>query len=423
MVLTKKGLAYLVIAYAFIGLSLILREPALTVFVIPNAILLLFSSRHAPVQSPRLRIVRRIYPPRSVGGESIDVAVEIFNESTESVDELHLEDHIPEQLSLETGMKVLTTHMRARERVEFRYRVSAPKRGTYVLGPVWVQKTDVMGFHEYSGEIPVFDELIVLPKMEKLGPIELRARRVGPWPGLVPSRKIGPGTEFYELRQYESGDELRRINWKASAKLGRLVTNEFEGEQVTDVLVVLDCSEGALSKLFDFNVAEFEVDLAASLCSQLIQQGNRVGLSVYSAARTWVDPGFGKRQLLRLLNSLAIVEPGRASVPMQYAVESVIVSVVPARSVIVFISPMLGEEIVNVIMNLGIKGYGVICFTPAVELNAQGMSEPRKLAKRILSAERRVKLGEVGRVARVVEFSPQRDLRYSLRRWKPWRKT
>lgn len=145
-------------------------------------------------------------------------------------------------------------------------------------------------------------------------------------------------------------------------------------------------------------------------------------MSVYSAVRTWVDPGFGKRQLLRLVNSLAVVTPGKASVPLKYAVESVIVSVVPARSVIVFISPLMGEETVDVIEDLTTKGYGIICFTPVAGSRIEGMTDSMILARRILAAERRIKLLDVGKMVRVIEFSPEIDVRYALRRWRPWRR-
>jgi len=280
---------------------------------------------------------------------------------------------------------------------------------------------DILGLHEHSGEIPILDDFTVLPRIEKLGPIELRARRVGPWPGLVPSRRIGVGTEFFELRNYNHSDDLRRMNWKASAKFGRLMANELEGENVTDVLVVLDCSEGILSRLFDFDVAELEVTLAASLCAQLIQQGNRVGLSVYSTVRTWVDPAFGKRQLLRLLNNLAIVTPGKASLPIAYAVESVISSVVPSKSIIVFISPLLGEA-PDVVTNLVAKGYGVICFTPSTRIQTEDMSEQMVLARRILSTERKIKLIDVKKAARVIEIAPEVNVTSELRRWRTWRR-
>jgi uncharacterized repeat protein (TIGR01451 family) len=422
MPLTGKGLAYLGLAYFFIGSALVFRNPSLTAFVIPIAVLVFASSILSPVEHPSLRIVRGLDPPRSFIGESINVTVQVSNESQRQVNNLTLEDRVPEALVVEAGTKVLTCSLRPGEQFQYSYRISAPRRGRYALGPMVIRVTDLMGFRAYSAEIPEISTLTVLPGLEELGPLELRARRVGPWPGSVPSRRIGIGTEFYELRLYSPGDELRRVNWKASAKMAHLVTNEFEGEQVTDALVVLDCSEGTLSGLFAFDAADFQVTFAASLCSRLILQGNRVGLSVYGAARTWLNPAFGRRQLLRLLDELVTVKPGRATIPMDYAVQSLVFAVVPSRSVMIFISPLIGEEIANVIMNIAARGYSVICFTPVAGSKLEGTNETEVLAKRIIAAERRMRMMQVARVARVVELSPQRSVKSVLRKGSPWRR-
>jgi len=417
MALTRKGLAYLLVAYAFIGLALFLRQAALTAFVIPTALILLFSTRSS--RSTNLVIARRIRPSRSFGGESINVTLQCQNNTNAALSEVRLEDSIPQSVTLEAGTRSLTMNMRPHEIVEFSYRISPPKRGRYVLGPVLARTTDLMGLHDFKKSIPSLGEVNILPRIERLGTIALRARRVGQWPGLVPSRRIGSGTEFFELRPYAPGDELRHINWKASAKTGGLVTNEFEGERVTDVLVVVDASEGASSKLFDFDVGEFELSFAASLCSQLIAQGNRVGLSLYSEVRTWVDPGFGKRQLLRLLNNLAIAKPGKATIPMHYALESVVTTLAPARSVIVFITPLSGDQIFNLIFSLAPRGYEMLCFTPIVGSITASMTQSRILARRILVSERKTRILRLNEVARIIEFSPNVDLAEELRRWKP----
>jgi uncharacterized protein (DUF58 family) len=421
MALTKKAIAYLGLTFAFIGLALALSEPSFLVFVVPMSVLLYLSPSLTPVRSLRLQITRRIHPSRSFGGEDVEVMVKVTNDSNEKIVHIHLEEQVPQPLILKSGTRTVAGSMNPGEEFEYCYRISAPKRGRYILGPFTARTSDLMGFRADTDQVNVFDNLTVLPRIEKTGPVELRARRVGPWPGLIASRKIGLGTEFFELEPYAPGDDLRRINWKASAKLGQLVTNEFEGEQVTDVLLVLDSSQDALPELFGFDALEFEVNLAASLCSQLILQGNRVGLSIYGPVRTWVEPAFGKRQLLRLLDNLAIVKPGRPTVPMDYAVQSVIVSVVPARSVIVVISPLLGDEIANVVLNLAARGYSIVCFTPAPSPNHETVSQSRVLARRIVAAERRMKMIELTKVAKLIETSPDLAIRSMLRRRAPWR--
>ncbi len=421
MALTRKAVLYLALAYLFIAFALFFKEPALTSFVIPLAVVFFYSSIFSPLQRPRIKIRRRLNPPRSFGGENIKVTLEVQNELNTETNTLRLEDEIPTTISLESGASSFILSLKPLEQAEHFYEISVPKRGRYALGPMKITSTDALGFRECSETIPGQDFAMILPRVEELGNVELMARRVGPWPGTVASRSVGPGTEFFELRLYAPGDELRRINWKASAKRGRLVTNESESERVTDVLVVLDCSESIMSGAFSFDAEEFEVNLAASLCSQLLLQGNRVGLMVYGAERTWVPPAFGKRQVLKLLNGLTVVKAGRGIIPIDFAVEAIVNAVLPARSVIAFISPLMGDEVVEVVRKVAAEGYSVICFTPKMESITKGEPRPRVLARRILDAERRINIRQIASVSRCVEVSPHTSIRVLLRRKISWK--
>ena len=421
MALTRKTLAYLATAYAFIFLALIFRALWVTVFVLPIAFLIFIPSKFPKLEPVPLTVRRRIQPKRSIGDEDVDVTLTVTNKSAQLIEALQLEDNIPNELKLKSGYNLLTLSLGPRETAEVRYRLSSPPRGTHQLGPTLVRFADNLQLRREYARIPNFDELIVLPKIEDLGTIDLKGRRVGAWPGLVPSRRMGIGSEFFEIAPYNPGDDLRRVNWKASARLGQLVTNEFEGEQVVDALVVLDCSEDVSSDIFDYDVLEFQVGFAASLCSQLIMQGNRVGLSVYGAARTWVDLAFGKRHLLRLLDSLAIVKPGPATLPIKYAVESVIAAILPARSVVLLISPMIGNNVLEMIENITMKGYTTICFIPSTRTTLGNVNESSRIARRIFAAERKLKTNRAKQLTRVIELSPTTAIKPVLRmrsRWK-----
>ena len=421
MVLSRKALLYLGIAYAFIGYALFFREPYVTALVVPIAFLFFIS--HAPNSNLRLSVKtsRILYPDRSLGDEDVEITLRVQNNSNQTFGNVYLDDIIPEPLAIKSGTKALAVSVKPGEPFENRYKISAPKRGVYVLGPLSASVSDIMGFRELIQQIGNTDELIVLPRIEEVGILNLKATRLSPWPGQIPSRKVGSGSEFFELSPYVPGDELRRVNWKASAKMGKLVTNEYEGEQATDVLVLLDCSQEIQAELLNFDAVEFEVNLAASLCSQLIRQGNRVGLSVYGAVRTWVNLGFGKRQLLRILDNLAIAKPGRATIPMDYAVQSVIVSTVPARSVIVVISPLNSDDIVKVVVDVATKGYNVVCFTPTATIQSKGTEVPLIIARRILTIERRVRMMQVAKVATLIDVSHNVPIKSVLRERKGWR--
>ena len=420
MPLTGKAFAYLATAYVFIFLTFALRTNWLTLFALPIAILLFASSKFPKTNPTPLSITRQIRPIRSIVGEHVSIILTITNTSPHNLQSFLLEDKIPDELKLHNGTNRMVLSLRTGENATFEYQLSSPKRGTYSIGPSSVHVSDSLGLR--TAEIPFhnIDELIVLPRIEKLGLVDLKGRRFGPWPGLVPSRRIGVGTEFFELAPYVAGVDLRRVNWKASARSGSLITNEFEGEHVIDVLVVLDCSEAATSALFDYDVLEFQVSFAASLCSQLIQQGNRVGLSVYGAVRTWVSPAFGKRQLLRLLDSLASVRPGQASLPIAYVVESIVTTILPTRSLVLLISPMLGTEVVDTIERIAVRGYNIVCFTPSTRASHVEVDESSDIARRILNAERKLGISKVRRIANVIQLSPQQAIRPLLRARARW---
>jgi uncharacterized protein (DUF58 family) len=419
MRLPGRALGYLAIAYSFIFLSLALRSFWLSVFALPIAVILFASKRLTTPEPAPISVLRRLRPARSVGGEDVYVTLTVTNTTHRKTFSFLVEDEIPDDLLVRGGTNRLNLALTAGESVKFEYRILTPKRGTYRIGPTLIRFSDSLGLHTTQQELQNVDELVVLPQIERLGTLDLRGRRFGPWPGLVPAKRIGSGTEFFELAPYVAGVDLRRINWKASARSGNLVTNEFEGEQVIDVLIVLDCADASSSGVFDYDALEFQVNFAASLCSQLILQGNRVGLAIYGAIRTWVAPGFGRRHLLQLLDSLATVKSGPATLPINYVVESIITTILPAKSLVLLISPIVSDDIVDVIDTVAVKGYSVACFTPEPTPDFT-VKHSMQIARRIFLAERKVRMLRTRKMAYVAEVSPHKPIRPLLKVRTKW---
>lgn len=109
MTLTRKAVVYLALAYIFVGLALILREPTLATFVIPLALVFFYSSLFMRNKRFDIRVRREVFPPRSFGGESIEVSVELTNASSTEISDLRgrpstrLSDH-------RVGFQICDTH-------------------------------------------------------------------------------------------------------------------------------------------------------------------------------------------------------------------------------------------------------------------------------------------------------------------------
>ncbi|MFC5743813.1 DUF58 domain-containing protein [Dyella tabacisoli] len=117
-------------------------------------------------------------------------------------------------------------------------------------------------------------------------------------------RRRGEGTEFNELRDYRLGDSLRKIDWKATARLGRLISREYRDERNQQVILLLDCGRRMLAQ--DDRLAHFDHVLNASLALAYIalRQGDAVGmLACAGEDLRWLPPQHGSGGMDMLLGA------------------------------------------------------------------------------------------------------------------------
>jgi uncharacterized protein (DUF58 family) len=120
-----------------------------------------------------------------------------------------------------------------------------------------------------------------------------------------PRRVSGAGSELHQLRDYVRGDPLSRIDWKATARSGSLVTREFSEDQHLDVLIAIDA--GRLSRVRAGVLDRFGVyaNLAARFAEIVTHRDDRVGLVVYAdrPLAMW-PPARGLAAVIRLRRTL-----------------------------------------------------------------------------------------------------------------------
>jgi uncharacterized protein (DUF58 family) len=119
-------------------------------------------------------------------------------------------------------------------------------------------------------------------------------------------RRIGGDWEFESLRDYVAGDELRRIDWKASARRSLPRVREYELERNAETILALDC--GRLMGTLVDGVKKLDVAMTPllDLAAVSLRRGERVGLLVFdSRPRVWLPPRPGLQQLQRMIAMLA----------------------------------------------------------------------------------------------------------------------
>ncbi|MEM3832156.1 MAG: DUF58 domain-containing protein [Thermoprotei archaeon] len=262
---------------------------------------------------------------------------------------------VPSGVQLE-GYYGLITRLNHDEIKNFNVKIRFVERGKFNIGPVSIIAQDPLGFISKVIDVPVVKKIVVFPSLNTRGTLMFQAKRTGVWPGSIISKRLGSSMEFHALRDYIPGDDIKRINWKASARFRKIISNEYESENVTDAVVVIDAN--GLTNRIDYEKMTLEacVSGAATLSYGLLAQGNRVGLICLGGTRNWVKPGFGKKQLLKILYTLSEVKAGK-----ELPVDQVLLILAPFMlkpgSHIFFISPLMDSSIINAVKDLVNEGY------------------------------------------------------------------
>jgi len=172
------------------------------------------------------------------------------------------------------------------------------------------------------------------------------------------SRRLGSGTEFEGIRQFATGDRLKRINWPVSLRTGELHVIATRAEQDAGVWLVVDGLrdigvsggiDGAASSL------DLTVRAAGALAEHHVRTGDRVGLLVVAADGARVRLGAGQRHLQQLQGTLARVRTEARTVPPER-----IDLGASAGSVVYVLSPMLFTPLVTATASLQRSGASVI---------------------------------------------------------------
>lgn len=383
-------------------LGLLLQDWQLASMVLPLASLFFLANFWGLPEKVELRISHLIVPSDSFGDEDISVQMLVANETGDRLGNVEVNEHLPSGIKLESGASRVLTRLGARETVELVLEFHSPIRGHYRIGPLVARVQDPFGFYLVEERFEA-ETLSIMPRPERIRGALVRPRHLGPWPGIIPARTLGPGTEFYSLRDYVAGDDPKRINWKTSAKHGRLIVNEMEAERVTDVMIVLDTDvsyyEAGEPELFERGVRA-----AASMASLLLRQGNRVGMVLQGGERGAVSPRFGKRHERNILFLLAAAKPGRALLSTSYVITLLARLMLPAKAQIVIISPLLDATIADGIRQLAATGYSILVLSPSPTAPARFRSEEEEIAYRILMLGRSNTLLAIEKMCTVSEW-------------------
>jgi len=329
---------------------LVLALP-LVIFVLTG---LLFGS-----QNPRVKAERSLSARRVSIGIPVTVRVVLTNQG-EKLEQVWAFDIMPPNLEKLSGQTSCLATLAPGESISFEYTVRA-MRGTYYFAPLKATTSDYLGLVRRTIPLGESGSIAVLPDIRRIPAIPVHPQQTRGYPGTIPARLGGPGITFFGVREYQVGDSMHQVNWRASARHPyALYSNDFEQERAADIGLILDCRRESYLTTDKQNMFESAVIATASLAQSFLGDGNRVGLVQYGQYIIWTFPGYGKIQRERILAALAQASPG---VSLVDHLEHLPVRFFPPRSQIVLVSPIQNKDL-EVLFNFRSRGYALLVVSP-----------------------------------------------------------
>lgn len=192
---------------------------------------------------------------------------------------------------------------------ELTYTVRPNHRGEYSWGDLQVRQRGPLGLAWGEWTVPASATVAVYPDLIGLRQLSIRLALQSTGT-LRQQRRLGVGTEFAELREYDLGDDPRFIDWKATARRSAPLVRVLEPEREQTLIVLLD--RGRLMTAQVQGLSRFDWGLNATLALALagIHRGDRVGIGVFDRTlHTWLPPQGGQPYLRQMIERLTPVQP------------------------------------------------------------------------------------------------------------------
>ncbi len=272
-----------------------------------------------------VELERHLPESRAFPGEEIRLTYRLTNKKLIPIPRIEMRDHIPELLSPEelhlppssapnSTLYTHRTHLGWYERASWSLDLPCPERGYYRLGPARLTSGDGFGIFSDERDEENIASIVVYPRTVAMEDLGLPAARpLGEIRGK--ERMFEDPMRFAGLRDYEPGDALRRIDWKATARRGALQSRVYEPSSTHHIIVALNVDTMQHSwQGFIPEMLESSIVVAASIARWAYDNRQAVGLvangSLPDSDRPIsISPGRAPDQLPRLLEALGGIMP------------------------------------------------------------------------------------------------------------------
>jgi uncharacterized protein (DUF58 family) len=302
--ITKRFIGLLALGLIFLGIAPIWGW-SLGVFILYNLIcfsLIVIDYFISPEE--KTIVIERLGDENISIYEKEAISFSAYNKSSYKL-YVELKDEIPE-LHFKSEEKVMKGVINPHEKNEFKYFVTPTKRGAFTFKDVHVRYEGRLKLCMKGFKVKLHKEYKVYPNMKNLRKYRLTVSNNRLLKqGQRSLKMLGKGTSFESLREYVSGDDYRKINWKATARGNKPIVNQYEPEKNQHVYMFIDTGRPMSHTVRGYRKLDLVVNTALVLSDIVNQNGDQSALLLFNTeVNNMVPPGKGAGHRNKILEAL-----------------------------------------------------------------------------------------------------------------------
>jgi uncharacterized protein (DUF58 family) len=222
---------------------------------------------------------RRTVAERLSNGDVNIVTIGVDNGSAMDI-RCTIVDELP--IQFQHRLPALEMEVSAGSTAEQAYRIRPTRRGSYSFGALNVYCRSRLGLLERRVVVASGREVAVYPSYATLGKIGLLAEAAARTGNRV-NRRIGNTLEFEKIKTYVAGDDIRTINWQATARRGSMMVNQYQDEREQSIYSVIDTGRVMRLPFNGLTLLDYSINAAVALSTTILARNDRAGLITYGA--------------------------------------------------------------------------------------------------------------------------------------------
>lgn len=169
------------------------------------------------------------------------------------------------------------------KQTQFDYDFTPKERGEFIFGNVFVRIRSVFFLVSRKLELPLAHTVRVYPSVLQMKKYELLVfQKQKTSSGIKRIRRLGNASEFEQIKNYVQGDEIRRINWKATSRKNELQVNQYQEERSQHVYCIIDKSKNMEMDFKGLSMLDYAINSTLVFSNIALKKGDKAGLITYA---------------------------------------------------------------------------------------------------------------------------------------------